>query len=107
LDAGENGLGYRNRALTPGNKQIAESEKFMSPNGGLSHRHIPPEDEMTDGAWTMARWERLYHGLLARHFAQRLYWPRLAGIGVETRRTIGISLRLSFVSTGEIVIRER
>ena len=55
----------------------------------------------------MARWERLYHGLLARHFAQRLYWPRLAGIGVETRRTIGISLRLSFVPTGEIVIRER
>jgi len=55
----------------------------------------------------MARWERLYHALLARHFATRLYWPGVAGIGVGTRRTMGISLRLSFVPTGEIGIRER
>ena len=55
----------------------------------------------------MAKWERLYHRLLARHFAPRLYWPGLAGIGVETRRPTGILLRLSFVPTGETDIRER
>jgi hypothetical protein len=40
----------------------------------------------------MARWERLYHALLARAFDRRLYWPRLAGIGVETWRPKGAAI---------------
>lgn len=55
----------------------------------------------------IAGWERLSHGLLAPHFVPRLYWPRLAGIGVETRRPTGTSLRLSFVPPEKIGTRER
>ena len=55
----------------------------------------------------MARWERLYHARLARHFATRLYWPRLAGSGVETRGRMGVSVVPELSSPGENLIRER
>ncbi len=96
----------RIRSRIRGKNQWREAEKFMSPSEVLLHRHIPAAE------WCNCPSEDGEMGTpvpraACRHFAPRLYWPRLAGIGVETRRPIGTSLRLSFVPPGEIDIRER